>query len=224
MNREFWRERWEANQIGFHEAQPNRWLRRFGARLLRAGAQQSREPRVLVPLCGKATDLVWLSQHGFRVTGVELIERAVRAFFEENRLAAHSIHQGMHERLESDRIAIWIADFFELPGELLGTFNAIYDRAALVALPEDVRPRYARHLTSLLVPSGRLLLVTFHYDPVVMKGPPFSIGEAEVRRLFEGAGTLERLGDENVLDAEPRFKERGLTWLREQAWLFEKSA
>ena len=74
MDANFWKARWEAGQIGFHEGRPNRYLERYVGRL---GTRR----RVLAPLAGKAHDLAFLAELGHEVIGVELSEFAARAFF-----------------------------------------------------------------------------------------------------------------------------------------------
>lgn len=213
MDPEFWRQSWQKNQIGFHQPEPNRLLRKFGDRLKSGDA-----PRVLVPLCGKSTDLIWLSRHGFQVTGVELVRQAAEAFFRESELAASRTQLEGFERLAGDSIEVLVGDFYELPRLGPSPFAAVYDRAALVAVPPSQRERYLQTLLDLIAPEARLLLVTLSYDASAMNGPPFSVSEAEVRRLFAPHFELECLASEDIIDAEPRFRERGLQRLLEQAW------
>ena len=83
MKAEFWLQRWQNSEIGFHrdEVNPN-LLEYIDALGLKTGDS------VLVPLCGKSKDMVWLAQRGVNVVGVELSEIAIAAFFEENQLSA----------------------------------------------------------------------------------------------------------------------------------------
>jgi thiopurine S-methyltransferase len=214
MDRDFWQARWDAGQIGFHEGRPNAHLERFVEEL-----RHHAEPRVLVPLCGKSADLRFLAERGFQVTGVELVPEAVRAFFAESQLDPQEIRDGGLPCLAAGRIRVAIGDFFAWDPEQSEPIDAAYDRAALIAVRPEDRERYVGHLLGALRPGGRLLLVTFAYDPAAMTGPPFSVDAAEVRRLLEGRGTLTCLADDDILEREPRFRERGLTWLREQAWV-----
>lgn len=218
MHEDFWRQRWEENQIGFHEGQPNAYLQRFVEHL-----RVQAEPRVLVPLCGKAVDLRWLAEHGFRVTGVELVPWAAQAFFDENGWAVVSERDGGLPCLASERVRIAVGDFFHWDPAQSAPVDVVYDRAALVAVKPEDRERYAAHLLSALRPGGRILLVSFAYEQEVMSGPPFSVPEEEVRRCFGERCRITRLAEEDILDREPRFRERGLGWLKEQAWLLEVS-
>jgi thiopurine S-methyltransferase len=223
MEQEFWQQRWDANQIGFHEAKAHRFLVRFAKQLVPQGMPATAEPRMLVPLCGKSLDLIWLRDAGFDVTGIEFVRLAAESFFSEQSLTPEISQTGALERFESPGLAIWVGDFFALATAPGAVFDAAYDRAALVALKPEDRARYAATLLGALAPSGRVLLITFVYEQAEMSGPPFSVKEQTVVDLFGQNCSLEKLADEEILDREYRFRERGIkTTLREQAWLLTK--
>lgn len=186
MDTTFWHERWATNRIGFHEGRPNTYLERFAERL--AGAR-----RVLVPMCGKTEDLAFLAGRGHEVVGIELVEDAVRAFFAEHQLEPSREVRGDHVVYRSGSITLVAGDLFSVTTELAGPLDAIYDRAALVALPPDVRPRYVAHVRSLVEPTSRVLLVAFEYDQSKYAGPPFAVMEDEVRTLYAGAAAIDVL-------------------------------
>jgi thiopurine S-methyltransferase len=211
MEHDFWFERWKNNQLGFHLAEVNRHLVAHGGLLGPA------EARVLVPLAGKSRDLVWLRDRGHEVVGVEFVEQAAIAFFEENGLDPAASRLGPHPVFRADGITMVLDDFFELDGAALGRFPAIYDRAALVAVEPDRRVDYVRKLRQLASDDARLLLVSFDHD--IGAGPPFTLPGAELAALMAGRFTLELLADLDILPSEPRFRERGATRLREQVWL-----
>ncbi len=184
MERPYWQERWREGRIGFHQERPNPHLVRHAGVL--AGAA-----RVLVPLCGKAVDLAYLAEGGRSVLGVELVEDAARAFFDEQGIPAHRTQDGPLVRWEGSTIEIVVGDFFDLTSDDVGRSGACFDRAALVALPPEMRARYVPHLRSLLEPGARVLLVTFEHD-APPGDPPFSVPEREVRALYDGCA-VERL-------------------------------
>jgi thiopurine S-methyltransferase len=219
MFKEFWDKRWSENQIGFHEGRPNEFLQRFAERL---GTQPSL--RVLVPLCGKSVDLRWLAEQGFRVLGIEFVAQAAEAFFQEQGLSDRVARgeEGGLPSLAAGAIEIAVGDFFRWDPQRSAPIDVAYDRAALVAVRPEDRQRYVDHLLGALPVSGRLLLVTFAYDAGVMSGPPFSVDAGEVERLFGARCEVQCLADEDILDREPRFRQRGLERLREQAWLIER--
>lgn len=181
---EFWRERWSEGRIGFHEGRANAYLVKHGDRL--AGAT-----RVLVPLCGKAEDLAYLASRGHAVVGIEVVESAVRAFFDEHGLAPTIVPRGAVTEYRAGAITIYAGDVFAVTAELAGPFDALYDRAALIALPADVRQRYVPHLRTLLAPGARALVITFEFPDGTRTPPPHSVSGAEVRALYAGAAVEE---------------------------------
>lgn len=179
MDPSFWQQRWSTGQIGFHEGRPNTYLERHAERLANC-------PRVLVPMCGKTEDLAFLASRGHEVIGLELVEDAVRAFFTEHGRTPVVTPRGPLVEYASPPITVFAGDLFSATHALLGTIDGIYDRGALVALPDDMRRRYVDHLRALVGKGGRVLLVAFEYDQSQKQGPPFSVTEAELRVLFDG--------------------------------------
>lgn len=214
MEETFWLERWDRQQIGFHQRDVNAHLRRYWSELGLAGGDL-----VFVPFCGKSGDMTWLHARGHPVLGVELSALAVAAFFAEHHLAPRRVRQGMFDVVESDGIRILCGNFFDLTaGDLTGT-KAVYDRGALVALPPAMRARYAAHMIEILPPDTRMLLLTTEYPQEQMQGPPFSVASAEVERLFGQGGDVRLLQRDDVLSAHQRFAERGVTALDECAYV-----
>lgn len=213
MDRDFWHERWQRNEIGFHQQEINAHLQDYWGQLsVPAGGL------VFVPLCGKSRDLLWLRARGHAVLGVEISPIAVRDFFAENALTPQVTRQGVFERYEADGLAILCGDFFDLTPELLQGVAGVYDRAALIALPPELRVRYAEHSATILPAGVGTLLVTMGYPQAEMSGPPFSVGEDEVRRLYEARYTVTHLHSKDILAENPRFRERGLSALREKVY------
>lgn len=188
MEADFWHQRWEQREIGFHQAEVNRFLRQYWPLL---GLDNSSS--VLVPLCGKSKDMVWLAQRGHQVIGVELSETAVREFFDEQAVTPQIDTLGSFTRYSAANITLLAGDFFALPADYLASVAAVYDRASLIALPPGMRDDYAALLTRLLPPKVKTLLITFEYRPGAAEGPPFSIDENEVRRLFSHRCDIEAL-------------------------------
>lgn len=179
MDPDFWHERWEKNQIGFHEGETNALLKEhFGNLGLARGS------RVFLPLCGKTQDIAWLLRQGYRVAGVELSGTAINQLFADLTLVPEITEPGPLKRYSASGIDIFVGDIFDLTADALGPVDAIYDRAALVALPREMRTTYATHLTRLTATAPQFL-ITFTYDQSRMEGPPFSVSEDEVRRLYE---------------------------------------
>jgi len=211
MKTDFWIERWQRNQIGFHQAEINGYLKEFWRTL---GVPET--GRVFVPLCGKSMDMIWLRAQGHGVLGVEVSPVAVRDFFAENDLDPERRRSGEMERYGTDGLTILCGDFFSLSaGDLTGC-SSVYDRASLVAFPIAMRRDYAEHLKTILPTRSPILLVTLEYPQEEMQGPPFSVPEAEVRELFEQKYAIHRLHAGDVLADYPRFRDRGLSRLTEK--------
>jgi len=214
MEPAFWHERWRENQIAFHKDEVNRHLRAHLNRLALSAGEQ-----VMVPLCGKSRDVPWLHGQGFRVLGVELSPIAVHALFAENGMVPDERKLDAFTVLDSGGIRLLCGDFFDLRPEHTGPVAAVWDRAALIALPPAMRGRYASHLLGLVPASTPVLLVTVEYEQERMNGPPFSVPEDEVRALYSARREVTLVEEREMLDDEPRFRERGLEWMREKIYL-----
>ena len=216
MKLDFWHERWEKGEIGFHQQDFNSHMQSFIDRLeLRPGAH------ILVPLCGKSLDMIWLAERGYLVTGIEISELAVQAFFTENSLDYEVFREGDAEVYRSGGLDILCQDIFKLQIDALSPIDAVYDRASLIALPPDMRPTYAEHLSGLIGKGVRSLLVTLDYPQHEMHGPPFSVTAGEVNALFKNY-RIEQLHSEDCLANEPRFRKKGLTRLDEHVFILQK--
>lgn len=213
MNPDFWHERWQRNEIGFHQQEINAHLQDFWGQLaVPAGGL------VFVPLCGKSRDLLWLRARGHAVLGIEISPIAVRDFFAENALVPRVRRQGAFERYEADGLAILCGDFFDLTPEWLQGVAGVYDRASLIALPPGLRTRYAGHSAAILPGAVGTLLVTMEYPQHEMSGPPFAVHEDEVRRLYDKRYAVTCLLSKDILAENPRFRERGLSALSEKVY------
>lgn len=200
MEPEFWKARWAEGKIGFHEGQANALLAEHVG-VLGEGR------RVLVPLAGKTEDMAFLRARSHEVVGVEFVEAAARAFFEEHGLSPIATPAAHATILRAEGVTIVVGDFFRTtPGEL-GAVNALYDRAAIVALPPDVRKAYVAHLRTLLPSGSPGLVVTFEYPQDRMAGPPFCVDEREIRTLYDNAH-VEHLASRDATG--PRFASEGI--------------
>lgn len=208
MEQEFWHRRWQNGEIGFHEADTNPLLLRHFPELgLARGA------RVFVPLCGKSRDMHWLLGQGCKVTGAELSRLAVEQLFAELALTPVISEDAALERFEAGGLTVFVGDFFDLDREKLGAVDGVYDRAALIALPTPMRERYAGHLAALTRHAPQLL-VTLEYDSTDAVGPPFSVPEHEVRRLYGSAFHVTNLESHALKDGL-----KGVHPARESVWL-----
>lgn len=218
MLAEFWHQRWAANQIGFHQPYANPYLRRFWPELGVAP-----DARVLVPLCGKSLDMVWLAEQGHQVLGVELSEKAVQEFFSEQQLEPGITQRGAFKVYGCEGIELWCGDFSALRTEDVAECTALYDRAALIALPPAMRERYAEHLNSLMSAGCSGLLITLDYEQTKVDGPPFSVSDEEVRLLLAEEWSLEILQTCDVLKGSVKFEQRGVERLDERVYRLGRS-
>ncbi|PNH92882.1 thiopurine S-methyltransferase [Vibrio diazotrophicus] len=210
---EFWHSKWASNQIGFHLDDVNPLLIEHWHR-----TEPKREEKIFVPLCGKSEDLVWLATKHNQVHGVELSSIAVRSFFAEHFYTPLVIQLNAHHELyQFDELSIYTGDYFTAPVE---TYDIVYDRAALVALPEEMRKEYVERLKSLLNPGGRILLVTLDYEQHEMAGPPFSVPQEEIEQLF-AEFSIERLHQDSANAQHPKRAKKGLSRFAEEVWLIK---
>lgn len=211
MEPDFWHKKWESNQIGFHADEVNPLLvNSFQALSLSKGM------RIFLPLCGKTLDIAWLLNEGYRVVGVELNPSAVEQLFAELGVEANIQVLDKFSCYSAENIDIYLGDFFDLTGEMLGPVDAIYDRAALVALPEDMRCDYRQHLMSITGEASQLL-ITYEYEQEKIPGPPFSVSEQEVFQAYQDIYAIRLLDEQDVPGG---FK--GVCPAQEKVWLLTR--
>ncbi len=213
MKNAYWLDRWQRDDIGFHQNEINPYLPQYWQQLYLAPGS-----RVFVPLCGKSHDLMWLHEQGHEILGVELSPVAARAFFDDNGLIPKITHRGQFECLESNGIQIWCGDIFDLTAEDLTKIQAVYDRAALVALPSTMRQRYVTHLLTILPATLDIFLITLDYPQHEMPGPPFAVSADEIESLYAQHAVITCLQQTDVLAQNPRFQKRGLSRLQERVY------
>lgn len=219
MDPKFWLERWQKNEIGFHADNVQPALAKHWPAL-----NVAKGARVFVPLCGKSLDMVWLAGQGLEVVGTELSEIALKDFIAEQMLTYVTTEDtGAFRIFDSGPFELWCGDFFALTkGDVDAT--AAYDRAALVAMPPEMQPRYAAKMAELMPPGATVLLVGLDYDPNEMKGPPFNISQARVRGLFEKDFDITVLDARDGLTKSEPLKKRGITRLEEASYLLVRRA
>jgi thiopurine S-methyltransferase len=193
MDPDFWHQKWESNVIGFHISEPNPLLvSHFKALSIKAGS------RVFLPLCGKTLDISWLLTNGYRVAGAELSEIAVNQLFEELGIKPNKTDLVDLTRYSAENIDIFVGDIFHLSSKELGAVDAIYDRGAFVALPKQMRERYAAHL-NYITNSAPQLLISFEYNQELLPGPPFAISNKELTQQYRQSYEVTLLASEEVV-------------------------
>ncbi|RMR62596.1 Thiopurine S-methyltransferase [Pseudomonas syringae pv. actinidiae] len=219
MQADFWLQRWQAGQIGFHQAQVNRDLRQHWPLLrLESGA------RVLVPLCGKSLDMNWLIEQGCYVVGAELSEAAVAGYFNERGVQPQITRKGDFSVYAAPGIEIWCGDFFALTAHDIGHCTAFYDRAALIALPADMRERYVHQLEALMPRACSGLLVTLEYDQNLLEGPPFSVPHTWLKAFVSGSWEITKVSEQDALHSSPKALRAGLERMDEHVYRLERQS
>lgn len=208
MQPDFWHQRWHDNQIGFHQDKPTPLLLKHWPEIgMPAGAT------IFVPLAGKSLDMVWFASQGYRVLGVELSPLAIKQFISEHGIVPEVRESKYGTHYLAGAVELIQGDVFALDADALEDCSVVFDRAALIALPPELRKRYADEVYSLLPQGCRGLLITLEYPPGEKQGPPFSVTEAEVRDLFEAQWHVDVLERRDILAQQPTFIEEGVTAL-----------
>ena len=192
MDSDFWLRRWENKETAWHESKPNPVLVTHVHQLALAKGR-----RMFLPLCGKTLDISWLLSRGYRVSGAELSQLAVEQLFMDLGVQPEIAPAGELEQWSATDLDMFVGDLFALSKKALGSVDAIYDRAALVALPTDVRSRYTAHLMALTNKAPQLL-VCYEYDQRLLDGPPFSVTGDEIRRHYANTYDVRLLASTDV--------------------------
>lgn len=179
MDAAFWHQMWHSGQVGFHQSDINQFLQKEWQQLGLQGQET-----VLVPLCGKTLDMLWLKQLGHSVVGVELSEAALQSFLETHQLTGTPTSHPHFCGYEVAGLTLYCGDFFHLSATDCQSIGAVYDRAALIALPEAMRQDYVAHLKSILPQTQPQLLIAMEYDSTRLSGPPFSVSQSEIEQLY----------------------------------------
>lgn len=216
MKQTDWASRWQDGRTGFHQSDVSDFLGKYAETVW----GQADLGRVLVPLCGKSLDMVFLAERAAEVVGVEFVEQAVREFFAERGLSP-DVQTSPAIRYSAGKHVLYAADFFSVTPEMLGTVDTVFDRAALIALDPPTRIRYADHLRALLPKRAKALLISLDYDQAEMEGPPFAVSPEEVERLFSDGFRLKHLETRTALEDE--FRARGVSAMRESAFALTRT-
>ena len=213
MKKEIWLERWEKGHTGFHIDEVNPLLIKHFKEL-----ELPLASRIFVPLCGKTQDIGWLLSKGYCVVGVELSETAVKELFEELGEEPYIMTEGEHIHYHAENIDIFVGDFFTLTPQILENVDAIYDRAAIVALPKEMRMDYTKHMLTLTQDTPQLM-TTVVYDQNLMNNSPFSVDKEELERLYGDHYTITQLDEMSVEGGLKQVKD-----VVEYVWLLKEAS
>jgi SAM-dependent methyltransferase len=135
--------------------------------------------------CGTGDNSIYLAEHGWQVTGVDFVAKAVDKA--RAKAAAKKVDANFAR-----------ADVTRLSSEGVGSnFGLIVDNGCLHGMSPDDRDAYVREVTAVAAPDARLLLVEFITGGSY--GVP-GIDPDEVKRRFAADWTLLSSGDEPALD------------------------
>ena len=220
MDPEYWHSKWRHNDLGFNQSEPNVLLQKFLASIHLKGK------KVLVPLCGKSIDMLYLLDQGYAVIGVELNLVACEALFHEHHLHAQKITIPSFTVLAKSEknMTLFCGNFFDITPQHLGHIDLVYDRAALIALPIPLRLQYAQHMLTLINNDSHMLLITTLFDQIQMQGPPFSVDEEEIRTLYSPELRVKQIFDRPISRIPEHLHKKGLQTAREQAYWLKKEA
>ena len=212
-----WLQRWKEGSTGWHKEVINARLLEFiDCLVLQKG------DTVFVPLCGKSQDMVYFLEQGYKVIGIELSPLAVEAFFAENGIEYSVRKVGKFSIYDAQNIRIFFGDYFDLDVTHLSAVRAVYDRAALIALPVDLRVRYAQHLYAIIPSDCRMLLLTLNYPQSQISGPPYAVNEAEVALLFKVEFKYEQLECFDDIQNEPKYQQANVDFIEKAAYCLRK--
>ncbi|GAA6212104.1 thiopurine S-methyltransferase [Hyphomicrobiales bacterium 4NK60-0047b] len=210
MDENFWHERWNNNEIPFHESEANKNLVNNLDKL-----QIKEKSRIFIPLCGKTLDIGWLLSRRYKVVGAELSEFAINELFKQLEVKPIIKDTGSLKCYSAPNIDIFVGNIFELTIEDIGLVDAIYDRGAYVALPKEIRSKYSQHMKDI-TKNAPQLLIAYEYNQNLMKGPPFSIPPKELENNYNDAYEITNL---NSKDVEGGLK--GICAAKENVWLLQ---
>jgi thiopurine S-methyltransferase len=210
MDDNFWLQKWETNNIAFHQSEANPLLVNYFKELALAKGS-----RVFLPLCGKTLDISWLLSNGYRVVGAELSEMAIEQLFMALGVAPKILEVGEIKHYSATNIDIFVGNIFYLSEKMINPVDATYDRAALVALPKEIRHQYTTHLMEITAKAPQLL-ICYEYDQTLMEGPPFSISNEEINQHYSDSYNLTL-----ILSSEVSGGLKGKHVAKENIWLLQ---
>jgi len=215
MKKDFWIEKWQNNQIGFHQDFTHPLLIEYINKL-----GISIGDTIFVPLCGKSIDMLWLNNQGFNVIGIELSDLAIEQFFAENKLEYVKSTDKLFDVYSYENITIYQGDFFALAPKHTIDVKAIYDRAALIALPGGLVEKYVEHMYALMPKNTSELLITLELQRATdVLGPPFSSPDKKVHDLFASFTSIKLLQMDDIVQKEEAFKKQGCEYVYERVYL-----
>ena len=189
---DFWKDKWEKGTTSWQRDSVDAYLQKY----IKLLTGEKPNASILVTLCGKSLDLPWLCDQGYKVTGVEISELAVKQLFEENGIPysiADKESFKVFSATDHRNLTVYVGDFYAISPDLAGVFDAIWDHNALGAINPEDRTNYTAKLRSLLKADGNILLSAFEYNQAERPTCPFSVPNSLVKKLFQDHFDIELL-------------------------------
>ncbi len=185
--------------------------------------------RAFVPLCGDSPAIRYLVDEGFSVTAVDFVEEPLLSLIHgscrdliPDALFSTESSNAISFPLLTPNLSLIQSDIFNLPSAVSDeAYNLVYDRAALIALPQEARIRYASLLANFTMLGGYLLLEVADMPGRGDAGPPYSVSRDEVFQLF---AQFSPIAEETALPAlaPEHFQKRGVTQMTFHRFIFRK--
>eukprot|EP00092_Neocalanus_flemingeri_P034325 GFUD01037332.1.p1 GENE.GFUD01037332.1~~GFUD01037332.1.p1 ORF type:complete len:232 (+),score=79.13 GFUD01037332.1:52-747(+) len=184
---------WDVDSIPWHMPSTNPILEKHWSSVTggRTGL------RVFFPLCGASVDLAWLYRQNHTVVGVEGVRKAADKLFAEADVEysvtrVTEVEGWKYQSLDL-RLTVFVADFFKITPDIVGAFDAVFDRGSLEAMQVSDRAEYISTMKPLLGESFIYLLSGFDYQPGMKDSPPRPLPPAVVEQLFGTFSSIELL-------------------------------
>lgn len=206
-NNQYWLDRWQNNDVDFCQESPNEFLVKHFSRL-----NINSSSVCLVPMCGCSIDMLYFLSKGVKVVGIELSEKAVLSFFSQNNIKYEIIEESDYKCYKGNDIEIYVTDIFNLPkiAKNLPDFDIWYDRGAYIALPEDIRARYAKMMLQVCSDNTQILLLVMEHDKK-SQTPPYSVTQAELIKNFSPNIEFELIDSKQRENIPDYRKDEGMT-------------
>ncbi|MBK2256962.1 thiopurine S-methyltransferase [Francisella philomiragia] len=206
-NNQYWLDRWQNNDVDFCQEAPNEFLVKHFCRF-----NINDSSVCLVPMCGCSIDMLYFLSKGIKVVGIELSEKAVLSFFSQNNIKYEIIEESDYKCYKGNDIEIYVTDIFNLPkiAKNLPDFGIWYDRGAYIALPEDIRARYAKMMLQVCSDNTQILLLVMEHDKK-SQTPPYSVTQAELIKNFSPNIEFELIDSKQRENIPDYRKAEGMT-------------
>ncbi|KAM8966240.1 thiopurine S-methyltransferase-like [Pelodytes ibericus] len=213
-----WMARWEKRIIGFHEANVHVLLAEFVDDMV----NNRKQIRILFPLCGKAVDMKWLADMGHTIVGIDVSEIAIKEFFAENNIPyveedVPGISGAKVFKSTSGNISLYCCSIFNINDSIVGKFDGIWDRGAMVAINPCDRQRYVSLIISLMAKDCHYLLVTVEFEPKLHAGSPFYVPDEDLETMLGSLCSYKCLKTIDALSDNQR--QWGLVFYQEKIFL-----